>query len=428
MKNKIKIESYHLTTLGAWGARIVQAVAQIMMITLLTQILGVEEYTAYILITGLVGWYTLADLGIGISLQNTISELKAKNKDFKSHILLAQIILLFFLFVFCLIMFWVSDVIASHFLENLNIQENKNNAFFWAGVMMVGAAIFSASYKIWYAEGKGHWANIIPAIASIISLVAFYIIQQIAPKNNQLLWTLTAYLLPLAVLPMFFFARQLINGIHLLVWDMQVIRFLIKRGAHFFLFGLLATVVLQVDYIVISQSCSSQEIIAYNTLTRIFGLGFFVYNALLLALWPIIAEKIAREEWSDTIKIIKKYLPMGIVFMALFAVFLIFSMPHILPILIKNSHVAVTPSLILLFGFYYIIRVWTDTFAVVLQSMSDLRPFWVTVLPQALISIVAQIYLAKIYGIYGIILGLSLSFILTSVWYLPMRVKSHYTK
>jgi len=428
MMNKIKLEKYHVVTLVAWGSRIVQAVAQIMMIALLTQILGVEEYTAYILITGLLGWYMLADLGVGISLQNTISELKAKHTDFNNHIVLAQIILLVLFGFFCLAMYGVSDIIASYFLENLTINESKNHAFFWATIMMIATAIFSGSYKIWYAEGKGHWANIIPAIASLVSLAAFYVIQQAGPQNSPLFWTLTAYLLPLAALPMFFFIRQLSNGVHFLAWDMQIAKFLIKRGSHFFIFGLLGTIVLQIDYLVMSQSCSSQEIISYSTLTKVFGLSFFVYNALLLALWPVIAEKIARQEWEDIIGIIKKYLPIGMVFITSFTIFLIFAMPYILPFLIKNIHIVIAPSLILLFGFYYLLRVWTDTFAMVLQSMSDLKPFWFIVLPQALISVVAQLYLAKAHGVYGIVLGLCLSFILTTVWYLPVKVRVHYIK
>lgn len=425
MIHKIKLEKYHLVTLVAWGSRIVQALAQIMMIALLTQILEVEEYTAYILITGLLGWYMLADLGVGISLQNTISELKAKHTDFNNHIVLAQIILLVLFGFFCLAIYGVSDIIASYFLENLTINESKNHAFFWATIMMTATAIFSASYKIWYAQGKGHWANIIPAIAALISLAAFYVIQQAGPQNSLLFWTLTAYLLPLAALPMFFFIRQFSKNIQFFTWDIQIAKFLIKRGSHFFIFGLLAAIVLQVDYLVMSQSCSSLEIISYSALSKIFGLGFFVYNALLLALWPVIAEKIAINQWEAVREMIKKYLPMGIIFIILFTITLIFTVPYLLPFLIRNTHIVIAPTLILLFGFYYILRVWTDTFAMVLQSMSDLKPLWYSVPFQAVISATAQIYLAKIYGIYGIVMGLSLSFLLTVVWYLPAKVKAH---
>jgi len=75
---------------------------------------------------------------------------------------------------------------------------------------------------------------------------------------------------------------------------------------------------------------------------------------------------------------------------------------------------------IALFGFYYCIRIWTDTYSMLLQSMSKLKIFWIYVPIQGIISFTAQYLCAIKFGLNGIIIGLITSFLFTAVWVLPL--------
>ncbi len=55
-------------------------------------------------------------------------------------------------------------------------------------------------------------------------------------------------------------------------------------------FSSLSIIVLQTDYIVMSQKLSAADIIKYTVTMKIFGLMFFIYTAVLQALWPVCAE------------------------------------------------------------------------------------------------------------------------------------------
>ncbi|WP_422824300.1 polysaccharide biosynthesis C-terminal domain-containing protein [Xenorhabdus siamensis] len=74
----------------------------------------------------------------------------------------------------------------------------------------------------------------------------------------------------------------------------------------------------------------------------------------------------------------------------------------------------------LLFAAYFSIRVWSDTYAMLLQSMNELKPLWLIVPFQATLSFGLQWYLAGKFKIYGILIGLIISFILTVVIFLPI--------
>ena len=83
-------------------------------------------------------------------------------------------------------------------------------------------------------------------------------------------------------------------------------------------------------------------------------------------------------------------------------------------------------ALILLLGLYQMVRVWSDTFAMVLQSMNALSHFWLWMPVQALLSIALQWLLAPAYGVYGVVFGLIVSFALTMVWVLPLALRQHH--
>jgi hypothetical protein len=92
-------------------------------------------------------------------------------------------------------------------------------------------------------------------------------------------------------------------------------------------------------------------------------------------------------------------------------------------ILAPGSGIAVSATLIVGFGIYYSIRVWTDTLAIVLQSMTKLLPLWLSVPVQAALSIGVQWYCVPRYGLYGVLAGLIVSFVLTVAWVFPLVIR-----
>jgi O-antigen/teichoic acid export membrane protein len=129
-------------------------------------------------------------------------------------------------------------------------------------------------------------------------------------------------------------------------------------------------------------------------------------------------------EWSVNKKVdlirtnIKKNILFGILIFTIFTLIIIFLGDEILG-LITNIKISLPINLICLIGFYFMIRVWTDMFAIVLQSVNYLRPLWIFTPIQALISISLQVYFSLKFGVIGIVIALILSFLITVSWALP---------
>lgn len=428
--SKLNLPTHLLVAASAWISRIIVTIIQFITIRILLDSLGVENYAVFMLLNGVTGWFMLADMGIGVSVQNYISEARAGNQPYDILIATGAFLATTLLFGMVFLLYFSSPYIGPLFLKNYTYLSNieKNNLFFATGALSIGTGMGVVIYKIWYAEQKGHLSNIIPAAASVIGLLGLIIINQ-TQQENRLFLSLIAVMAPTTLLPLLLLIRKLtIHNFRLFPKSerRKTVSEIMKRGSHFWLFSILAAGVLQVDYIVISQFLPPHDVAVYSISTKIFGFAFFVYNAILMALWPVFAEHIAKGKWNEVNKYLRKYLTFGLFFILFCTIALFWLMPIAINILAPRENIIIPTGLIILLGCYQLIRVWADTFSMLLQSMNYLKPMWIFVPLQALMSFTLQWVLAPRFGIYGVVSGLIGSFIFTVVWGFPLATRKIY--
>lgn len=418
----------HLIVAGsAWIGRVVMAFTQIVSIRILLEGLGSRQYAVFALLSGLMGWYMLADMGVGLSLQNYISERRVEEKSYDDYVAVAALIAVVLLVLTVGLLYFISPYLAPHFLKNTYFMGDaeKAQSFFLTAALFVGTAIGGIAYKVWYAQQKGYLSNIIPAVGSLIGLGGIFLVNYFE-ISQRLLWCLLAFIAPTTLLALASLILLAIgsyrNGGRI---DLIVLKRLVKRASGFWLLAVAAVLVLQIDYIMLSQFVTANEIVIYNIVAKVSLLPAFIYSAVLMALWPVLAETITRNGWQDVTVYLKKCLTFGIAFMVVSFLLIAMLMPFMARVLSPSTQVIIPVLFIILFGVYQVIRVWTDTFSVILQSKNDLSVFLVWTPVQAFFSVAFQLALAPKYGIYGIIIGLIFSFLVTAIWVLPRRFYYH---
>ncbi|WP_234832128.1 glycosyltransferase, partial [Salmonella enterica] len=150
-------------------------------------------------------------------------------------------------------------------------------------------------------------------------------------------------------------------------------------------FSSLSIIVLQTDYIVMSQKLSAADIIKYTVTMKIFGLMFFIYTAVLQALWPVCAELRVKMQWRKLHRIIFLNIIGGVFFIGLGTLFIYVLKDYIYSIIANGIDYNISEVVFVLLAVYFSIRVWCDTFAMLLQSMNQLKILWLIVPCQALI-------------------------------------------
>jgi O-antigen/teichoic acid export membrane protein len=416
-----------LVAATAWLSRIVASSAQLLSIGLLLPVLGKTDFALYAIVVSLSGWFALSEFGLGSAIQNQISESRVLNRALPDVIrLVPRLMMKFFFYSIVLIILFSFPLQNFMFREFSKFSPQPAWLIAIVGLIYVLTALFGVAYRIFYGQGLGFISNLYQGVASVVSCLGLIYFLSIYPSIT-LFQALLFNAIPAFLFSLFAFLK-IFSTNHKEISRLNTLSVrnvakeeakLLKKASKFGLFGFMAAFVLLIDYAVMSQTLNVVQIGIYNLTSKIFGFIYFIYNAILQAFWPILTEMLTNFRWKEVQIEIKKYIGIGflIIFLGTLAIF--FSQNVIFNSLAPGKKYSIPNRTLLLFGIYFAVRVWSDTYATVLQSVSELHVFWVLVPIQAIISLTAQYVLSKWFGLDGIILGLIFSFFLTVFWALP---------
>ncbi|EGL7700532.1 MATE family efflux transporter [Salmonella enterica] len=416
----LKIPSHLIVAGSSWLSKIIIAGVQLASISYLISILGEEKYAIFSLLTGLLVWCSAVDFGIGTGLQNYISECRAKNKSYDAYIK-SVLHLSFIAIIFFIALFYIfSGVISAKYLSSFHeiLQDKTRMLFFTSCLVFSSIGIGAIAYKILFAELVGWKANLLNALSYMIGMLGLLYIYYRGISVDIKLSLIVLYL-PVGMISLCYIVYRYIKLYHVKTTKSHYIAIL-RRSSGFFLFTLLSIVVLQTDYMVISQRLTPADIVQYTVTMKIFGLVFFIYTAILQALWPICAELRVKQQWKKLNKMIGVNILLGSLYVVGCTIFIYLFKEQIFSVIAKDINYQVSILSFMLIGIYFCIRVWCDTYAMLLQSMNYLKILWILVPLQAIIGGIAQWYFSSTLGISGVLLGLIISFALTVFWGLPL--------
>lgn len=384
--------------------------------------LNLNDYSSFVLLSAIAPWMLLSDLGIGSAAQNFISELRGRNQNGSKYIFYALALSSLFILVFFPVFLFLAPTLTQFYLQPQDASSlvKETGAFRIALLIFLLFSLGAVTQKLWLALQKGWVGNLFPAIGSILSVILLNL-SIFDEAKSQLSGALVifyaptaiAYLISIILLLPRIKSIKLTRGIFL-----TDVAELIKRSGSFWFFSLMASFVLQADYIVLSQKFQAEEVLIYSIHQRIFSIIFFVYVAVLQALWPTCAEMRIAGRWQELKHTAWVHILFGILGVLLYtSIIFIFRSP-----VMAFFSSAVVPSFVLImaFGVLNVIRVWTDTFAMMLQSMNVLKPLWVIVPLQATLTLALQFVFSDYFGLVGIVFGLIAGYVLTAALFCPL--------
>jgi O-antigen/teichoic acid export membrane protein len=397
---------------AAWAARVLSAATQLVSVALLVPFLGVEGYAAFSVVTSLAGWFALADFGLGFALQNLVSEAKAKGRPPDSVLNAATPIVLGLVTANLAGLFFFGGLLQRFLFRGFGEGVSREPPYLvtLVGVMYVVAAVGGVSYRVFYTEHRGYLGPMYQGVANVVALGFLALLASAYNGTAKLLVSLIAWTLPQAVAAIVGYWQAFHKVVRSVRANWEVVGSVWKRSVEFGAFSFMASAVLGVDYLVMSQTLSSHDIAVYSIMSKAFNFAFFVYNALLWAAWPECTEMYCRGEFAELGSTLTRHIQAGALLVVAGTMLIYAGRGLILRILAPDVPLAISDVTVLLFATYYLVRVWTDTYGMALQSASYMRPFWVMVPVQAAISVTTQYFLSRAYGLNGILAGLILAF------------------
>lgn len=402
-----------------WINRIITAAIQIISIPLIIRVLGNNNYAVFAIITGLMMWYNLGDFGLGPSIQNEISRLRVVGENVNEFL---RSIAIYIVLIGVLEVFVFSC--GSFFLQDILLRKIPSQVPYYllavVGDLYILMVLFSIAFKIFFAEQRGYWAYIYQTIGVVGALIVVLVLIFL-DVPYKLLWISLGWIVPqtLAALAAF------LHVVPLSKWfsasDFKRFYKILSFAWRYNINTIGAAFVLGIDYIIMSQIVSANDIIIYNIFNKVYLFISFGYSTILAALWPVMAEAAVVDDPTAIGKVNKMLLRnifIGIGYILL-TTLVILTMKKVIIGFFAGAQLMVSGLIIILFGIYYSIRVWVDTYNMAILSRNKITFIAATVPIQAAISIVFLYYFGTKFGIEGIVFGFLLCFLVTAAWILP---------
>jgi O-antigen/teichoic acid export membrane protein len=405
-------------TIASWGGRCVAAGLGLLVVHAVGGHLGVHGLALFVVIIGLVPWFQLIDGGFALAIQNEVAGAKARSQD-ATPAIAATTGWTLALALLAVPLWWVAAPWVAPHLFPADAEQGTDagvTALRWAGMLILVTCLMGIPMRILNAVGRG-W---IPAVVGALAcLVGWLLVRWAIAHQADLSVVLLAWLLPSTV-----------AGLAAWCWAawrwgvrIQLPKPLRAAALRFWIVAILGTVTLSMDYIVLSRLNLPTETVIYGVLQRVILFAAGLYAAALVASAPDITAGFARGDHALVWRQVHARLVPGLMAGALGGAALVVLGPWLVEWL---SHGEARSSMLAnaCAGAYLLLRVWSDTFATALQSIGRMRVMIFMIPVQAAASVIGMVLLAPVWGAAGIYLGLIASFLLTSVWILPLTLRS----
>jgi O-antigen/teichoic acid export membrane protein len=400
------------------AGRVVGIFVSLLSVPLTIGYLGSERYGVWVLLSALLAWIRLADIGIGNGLMNAITgALGSERRDLvRAHVSTAFVLLsgiaLILGLAFALIWPWI-DWSA---LLGVKSEDARSEV---AVAIAASVGIFLLTFPLtivpatFNAVQEGKLANYWGVAGNVAGLLALIVVTH---TRGGLVWLViavsgTGLLMNIFSGAWLFMHRKPDFAPQFRAVRRDLMGGLMKVGVPFFLIQIMALVVFQSDNLIIGHFLSAADVPSYSLTYNLFGYTSVVQSIGFSYLWVAYRDAIARHDIDWVRRTFKLNVVMSMGFTLAAVVPLIFiARPFIK---VWTGGAVVPPAdLVLWMAGWSMINALCSPIASLLAAAAHLRAQVVYSAVSAAINIALSIYLVGIWGVTGVIAGTVISYLL----------------
>jgi len=405
-----------LSTTLSWLARAGTIGYQLFLIPIIVNAFGLVGYGKIALLQGLIVWFSLMDYGGGVLFQNKFS---MKKREIGLNEKLSLYLLMFILV--CILLTLLAIQSSGH-LSVYILGSREYQKLLEITIIYLSLSVFLDFFiKILYAYEKSILVSLQMLISTAVSflLIIYFDVE-------SLLGVISLIFIPQLIFKLFLAVYVWKNLISFRLPDNNKIKRevakILKECSPYFWFALVACMTLNADLLIVNSFLSESEVAIYLLISRVYAMGFVFYSTLLTILWPRFVNLIHERKIVELNEVlIGIFIPFTLIIIicSLVLYFCFGEISEFIFVGVDRDYMVLSPILIMLFCIYYIVRIYSDCYAILLQCSGETMLLTRIVPFQALLSLMFQIVLASYMGAEGIVLGIILSFVFTVAVMLP---------
>ncbi len=280
------------TMLGTGIARTISTATSFFSVPILLTGMGVHTFGIWVTLTSLIAWVALLDLGVGMSLKNTVARSRAtESREEASTEFLGSFRFTGGLSILLLALFFVALVRI-----DLLRQDTVASALLYASLLVM--LPFSLGNNVLQGFGKVGLQAFLTALPGIAFVLTIYAANATHIQLQlRIVAGLYASLYVIGTLITAFIGIRLLGLRFSALWGIAIYRLphsRIRVGAGFFALQIASIIMYSLGTYLAYRLFGAESAARYNVLNRLFLVGLGFYSIIISVLWPEIVRSIAQ--------------------------------------------------------------------------------------------------------------------------------------
>lgn len=401
-------------------------------IPILINYLGKDNYAVWVLVFTLFQFVLLMDFGIQSSLKTKIPVLLHENKLdlLKSYIKTTYKISTYIAVIIFLIFLVFINFIDLKSLLNISFHSRLYiNSLFVINIFFFCVNfVFNIHKSLYVAFLKGKYAEESLAVNQFGFLILLYLAIHFFPsinvENKLILITIINGMFCFIVNLFYtlkFFKKEKLNLNTSEKTPKDFVSEILKMGLKFMVIQLGMLFIFSSDNYIISNNFKPKDIVAYDTVSKLFQLPIMILFATLSPLWSMFAKDYLNKNYSNILNTFKKF-NFYFIGLAIFITLFALVCPLIISVWIKEQLI-IPKFLILYIAIVTCFRLFVSFYTFFLNGTGKLNNYMIILLISVALKIPLTYYLIHLnFGINSVILS---TLLIMTIWFITIPYESY---
>lgn len=392
------------------------------MVRVLIDKLSPDIYGIWITLSSFLGMFSFFNIGMGNGMKNLLFSSIASQDNIKSKEIISTAYISLGFIVVPLTLISILIFPLFNWSEILSAPQDMSRelcilAIFVFSSLMIQLEL-SLIVNIMQAFQLSAYGDLINVLGQFFSLLSVIVIPYCFLHPDIVYYGMAIALIPVLVyfcFSLYLFCTKLkAMKPNFRFYNKKYLKELLSLGCKFFIIQIAALVMYQSSNLIIAHVSGSDQVTVYNVAYKYCGILQMIFTLMLIPAWSAAGDAYVNQDFEWIKNTIKRLNQVWLIFIGLSIIQLFFS-PIFYKFWIGNS-VSIGLSVTAFCIIYFILSMKAGIYCNIINGTGKIMLQFVMYILQAIVYIPLAIWSGRLYGIFGVLISMSLIQLINIVW------------
>ena len=408
-------KKYFVHLVSSYSQLIVGMIIPLLLTPYMVNKLGSEEYGLWVLLSSVIAYFGLSNLGFGTTLLKEVSQNKSRE-----HLSTYVSTTIGFFMLISSIVFFVFLVVMlnldNFFLITDELQKTAEITFTLLYFIFLVSFLSSAFNTLLFAKGMLHIQSAIGIVQSIVTALLIFAVLY-AGHGIVMIATVNLVMALVGAVTVATIASKRVDfSLSRKYFDWELLKKMASPSMHYFFISIAVLVVFYTDNIIISSFMGLGAVAVYSIGYKLVDVAQKLLFKIVDVLLPNVAALYGDGKYREVLSLHNKLLAYTLLLGIPGYGILFFYGVDILKLWVGNKY-AVDETILRVFVLFAFSHSWVHVSGLFIAAMGVHKTSSYIALTEAVLNIILSLILLHYYGLLGVALGTLFAGLLTSSWF-----------